>query len=428
MGPVSESPRSALTQAHQVEVEDTALAIVRFGSGAVGTIMSTTAAYSRFPAAARDHRDRRHGDRRGRPDHRRALTGQDGHYQNGTDQNGTDQKARARLREPPTRPRSRWPATPRKLADLLGRRGGGRAPAVGGQAGRDALEIICAVYESGPYRPHRIPGLMTVTLERLSPTDLADPGAQLVTLAAESIRPPGAAQRRRVNVADSPPRRSPGSGPCSPTPACGSPRSVADREDPGRRDRSARSLDRMRRVAAGPRTSSAAIVRGVVLHSFIPSGEPPGRYRAESRPDGRAGGGGRRRGPDARPRERERDLRGHPGPLRRPDRRGGAPPPWRATFDAANFVQCGVRRSRKVTGCSARHGWSTSRSRTPSRARRGGARGRGRRTGPRDAGALRDSGFEGFHVAGTASGQRRRYGGFSGPEAFTQAARALSPC
>src|SRR5689334_3401841 len=49
MGPVTEVTAVCATQAHQVEVEDTALALVRFASGAVGTIMSTTAAYPGFP-------------------------------------------------------------------------------------------------------------------------------------------------------------------------------------------------------------------------------------------------------------------------------------------------------------------------------------------------------------------------------------------
>jgi predicted dehydrogenase len=35
-----------------------------------------------------------------------------------------------------------------QLADLLAAVAEGREPAAGGQAGRDALEIICAVYES----------------------------------------------------------------------------------------------------------------------------------------------------------------------------------------------------------------------------------------------------------------------------------------
>src|ERR1700730_8174217 len=49
MGPATEVTAVCATQAHQIEVEDTALAIVRFGSGAVWTILSSTAAFPGFP-------------------------------------------------------------------------------------------------------------------------------------------------------------------------------------------------------------------------------------------------------------------------------------------------------------------------------------------------------------------------------------------
>jgi UDP-N-acetyl-2-amino-2-deoxyglucuronate dehydrogenase len=48
MGPAAEVTAVCATQAHQVEVEDTALALVRFASGAVGTIVSSTAVYPGF--------------------------------------------------------------------------------------------------------------------------------------------------------------------------------------------------------------------------------------------------------------------------------------------------------------------------------------------------------------------------------------------
>src|SRR3984957_8135910 len=48
MGPVAEVTAVCATQAHKVEVEDTALAIVRFASGALGTIVSSTAVYPGF--------------------------------------------------------------------------------------------------------------------------------------------------------------------------------------------------------------------------------------------------------------------------------------------------------------------------------------------------------------------------------------------
>src|ERR1700730_206977 len=49
MGPAAEVTAVCTTQAHRIEVEDTALGIVRFASGAVGTILSSTAAFPGFP-------------------------------------------------------------------------------------------------------------------------------------------------------------------------------------------------------------------------------------------------------------------------------------------------------------------------------------------------------------------------------------------
>lgn len=45
MGPVAEVTAISATQTHQIEVEDVALALLRFSSGAVGTIVSSTSVY-----------------------------------------------------------------------------------------------------------------------------------------------------------------------------------------------------------------------------------------------------------------------------------------------------------------------------------------------------------------------------------------------
>lgn len=45
MGPVAEVTAISATQTHQIEVEDVALALLRFRSGAVGTIVSSTSVY-----------------------------------------------------------------------------------------------------------------------------------------------------------------------------------------------------------------------------------------------------------------------------------------------------------------------------------------------------------------------------------------------
>jgi len=145
MGPVAEVTAVCATQAHQVEVEDTALALVRFASGAVGTIMSTTAAYPGFPqrleitgtggtVIVEDGRITR-----------RALTGQDDHGPGGTGEASTGEASAGAAADPAAIEVASHAA---QIADLLAAVEEGRAPAVDGQAGRDALEIVRAVYES----------------------------------------------------------------------------------------------------------------------------------------------------------------------------------------------------------------------------------------------------------------------------------------
>jgi UDP-N-acetyl-2-amino-2-deoxyglucuronate dehydrogenase len=155
MGPVAEVTAVMATQAHQVEVEDTALALVRFCSGAVGTILSSTAAFPGFPQ-------------------RLEVTGTDGtvivedgriirrafgaQADEGTDGSGAGAEGIGALggaADPATIDVASHAA---QIADLLAAVGEGRPPAVDGQAGRDALEIVCAVYESARTgRPVRLP-------------------------------------------------------------------------------------------------------------------------------------------------------------------------------------------------------------------------------------------------------------------------------
>ncbi|TVZ04958.1 gfo/Idh/MocA family oxidoreductase [Trebonia kvetii] len=138
MGPVIEVTAVCTTQTHEIEVEDTSLAVVRFASGAVGTIGATTAAYPGFPQ-------------------RLEITGTQGTV---TIEDG--RLARAALREPVDTGSAAGSAPPAaadpggldatihaaQLADLLAAAAEGREPAVSGQDGRDALEIVRAVYES----------------------------------------------------------------------------------------------------------------------------------------------------------------------------------------------------------------------------------------------------------------------------------------
>ena len=147
MGPVAEVTAVCTTQAHRIEVEDTSLAIVRFTSGAVGTIVSSTAVFPGFAA-------------------RLEVTGT-----NGTviieDGRLVSRALRDGARPADAAPRpAAAPGTPAEpgtaadpaaldvsghaaqLADLLAAIEEGCAPAVDGAAGRAALEIVCAVYES----------------------------------------------------------------------------------------------------------------------------------------------------------------------------------------------------------------------------------------------------------------------------------------
>jgi len=141
MGPVTEVTAVCATQAHDVEVEDTALAIVRFGSGAVGTILSSTAAFPGFPQ-------------------RLEVTGTEGTViiedgrivrrafgvQAGTDPRADPGGGAVGAAADPAAIDVASHAA--QIADLLAAIEEGREPAVDGRAGRDALEIVCAVYES----------------------------------------------------------------------------------------------------------------------------------------------------------------------------------------------------------------------------------------------------------------------------------------
>ncbi|HEY6313976.1 MAG TPA: Gfo/Idh/MocA family oxidoreductase [Streptosporangiaceae bacterium] len=146
MGPVAEVTAVCSTQAHQIEVEDTSLAIIRFASGAVGTILSSTAAFPGFPQ-------------------RLEITGTEG-----TVIVEDGQIVRRALRTPggdgpapaaaPASVAASAAADPAALgslevashaaqiADLLAAVDSGREPAVSGQSAREALEIVLAVYES----------------------------------------------------------------------------------------------------------------------------------------------------------------------------------------------------------------------------------------------------------------------------------------
>jgi len=139
LGPPTEVTAVCTTQAHRIEVEDTALGIVRFASGAVGTILSSTAAYPGFPQ-------------------RLEITGTEGTV---TVEDGqivrralVADPGPAAVADPAGRSAAADPAAvdvashAAQLADLLDAVDTGREPAVSGRDGRDALELVLAVYEA----------------------------------------------------------------------------------------------------------------------------------------------------------------------------------------------------------------------------------------------------------------------------------------
>ena len=141
IGPLVEVPAVCSTQAHRIEVEDTALALVRFASGAVGTILSSTAAFPGFPQ-------------------RLEITGtegtvtvEDGQIVRRTFAGDADPAASA-VSAAADRSAAADPAAvdvashAAQLADLLDAVDNGREPAVTGESGRAALEVVLAVYES----------------------------------------------------------------------------------------------------------------------------------------------------------------------------------------------------------------------------------------------------------------------------------------
>ncbi len=148
MGPVTEVTAVCATQAHQIEVEDTALAIIRFSSGAVGTILSSTAAFPGFPQRLEvTGTDGTLTIEDGRVV-RRALGARSGGVSSGgvSSGGGLDSGAGPGAAADPAAIDVASHAA--QIADLLAAIEGGREPAVDGEAGRDALEIVCAVYES----------------------------------------------------------------------------------------------------------------------------------------------------------------------------------------------------------------------------------------------------------------------------------------
>jgi predicted dehydrogenase len=160
MGPVAELSALCTTQAHEIEVEDVALAWLRFSSGAVGTLEATTAAYPGFHERLEiSGTDGSVVVEDGRivVSELRAERGEPGPYGAPAPAPApTPGKRDERDEAAATAPTSAA-ADPRaignhahlaQIADLIEAIDHDRPPAVTGADGRAALEIVLAVYES----------------------------------------------------------------------------------------------------------------------------------------------------------------------------------------------------------------------------------------------------------------------------------------
>lgn len=155
LGPVAEVSAKFATRAHRVETEDIALAVLTFASGALGTIVTTTAA---FPGSAQ----------------RLEITGtggtvvvEDGQItRRALAADGAQSAADATAGSAAATDAAAIGASAHaaQIGDLLAAIDAGRQPSVTGQDGRAALELACAVYESA--REERTVALPTASGDR----------------------------------------------------------------------------------------------------------------------------------------------------------------------------------------------------------------------------------------------------------------------
>jgi sugar phosphate isomerase/epimerase len=264
---------------------------------------------------------------------------------------------------------------------------------------------------------------MTVILSGFADEISPDPQIQLATLAAESISHLELRSAWSVNVADFTTEqvaafRAVLDGAGVRVSAIGSPIGKIPIAAP-----LAPELDRMRRVADVAGELGTGIVR--VFSFFIPAGEPPERYRDQVTD---------RMGALARIAEQRGLLLAHENekeiygdvPARCADLITSVnSPALRATFDPANFVQCGVRPFPDAYGLlrpylvylQVKDALAATGEVVPA----GEGDGQLRQT----LAALRDSGFSGFMSLEPHLARAGRFGGFSGPEEFRRASRAL---
>jgi sugar phosphate isomerase/epimerase len=182
-------------------------------------------------------------------------------------------------------------------------------------------------------------------------------------------------------------------------------------------------LDRLRRVAEIAGRLGTPIIR--VFSFFIPAGDPPGRYREQVIDRMGALATVAQSHGVVLAHENEKEIYGDV-PQRCADLiESVSSPALRATFDAANFVQCGVRPHSDAYPLLRRHlvyvQIKDALAQTGEVVPAGEGDGEVRET----LAALRDSGFEGYLSLEPHLAQAGRFGGFSGPAGFRRAAQAL---
>jgi sugar phosphate isomerase/epimerase len=182
-------------------------------------------------------------------------------------------------------------------------------------------------------------------------------------------------------------------------------------------------LDRLRRVADIAAELGTTTVR--VFSFFMPPGEPPQRHRQQVIDRMRALASIAEDRGLVLAHENEKEIYGD-----RPERCADliaavGSPALRATFDAANFVQCGVRPHREAYGLlrpylvyvQVKDALAATGEVVPA----GQGDGEVRET----LGALGSEGFDGYLSLEPHLAAGGRHGGFSGPGEFRRAARAL---
>jgi sugar phosphate isomerase/epimerase len=264
---------------------------------------------------------------------------------------------------------------------------------------------------------------MTFTLSGFADEISADPDEQLATLAAESIAHLELRSAWSTNVADldrdqlASFRHALDRAGVAVS-AIGSPIGKIEVSAP-----LAPELERLRRVAAIACELGTPLVR--VFSFFVPAAEPPARYRLQVIDRMAALTQIAQEHGLVLAHENEKGIYGD-----RPERCADliatiGSPALRATFDAANFVQCGVRPQTEAYGLlrpylaylQVKDAVAATGAAVPA----GEGDGQVRET----LEALRSSQFEGYVSLEPHLARAGRFGGFSGPDGFRRAARAL---